>query len=172
MRITKTIKITLLLLYINIAAIAQNAVHYQYDISGNRVNRRIEAVQPIAPPQSSNNIIVADTSASLSNITSASLINLTLATLNSQSNAINLSEGDIKVFPNPVESKLNIAFTGTASAEACSMQMFDSKASLYYSQSTMQKLTEIDMQDTKAGNYFLVISTKEGKRLYWKLVKK
>lgn len=168
----RTIKITLLLILINIAAIAQNAVHYEYDASGNRVHRWLEAVQPIAPPQSNNNNIVADTSASLSNLTTASLSNLTLATLNSQSNAINLSEEDIKVFPNPVESKLNVAFTGSASAEACSMQLFDSKASLYYSQSTMQKLTVIDMQEAKAGNYFLVIYTKEGKRLYWKLVKK
>ena len=109
--------------------------------------------------QSINSLIEADSlaSASLSNHTSASLSNL--------------SEGDIKVFPNPVQYKLNVQFKGTADAEGCSMQIYDGAGRLFHKQDAMQNHTEVDMQQANTGNYYLVIITKEGKRLYWKLVK-
>jgi len=168
----KTNKITtlILLLLLQIAVKAQTTtVNYTYDASGNRVSRTITPI-PIAPPQNNNNntvvqsinsLIEADTtspaSASLSNQTSASLSML--------------REGDIKVFPNPVQYKLNVQFKGTAEAEGCSMQIYDGAGRLFHKQDALQNHTEVDMQQANTGNYYLVIITKEGKRLYWKLVK-
>ena len=45
------IKIIILLLLIQLSVLAQNnTINYGYDASGNRIQRRIIVVQPIAPP--------------------------------------------------------------------------------------------------------------------------
>ena len=79
--------------------------------------------------------------------------------------------GDAKLLITPVQYKLNVQFNGTAKPEGCSLQIYDGAGRLFHSQAALQNHTEVDMQQANTGNYYLVIITKEGKRLYWKLVK-
>ena len=79
--------------------------------------------------------------------------------------------GDAKLLITPVQYKLNVQFKGTAEAEGCSLQIYDGAGRLYHKQDVLQNHTEVNMQQANTGNYYLVIITKEGKRLYWKLVK-
>ena len=165
----KTNKITtlILLMLLQIAVSAQN-IHFQYDASGNRYYRWIS--QPIAPPQNNpsanNNTAIADDVNSLiSSNTSTSLNNRASTSLSK------LTEGDIKVFPNPVQDKLNVQFKGSADAEGCSLQIFDGAGKLFSREAELKNNNEINMQQAKTGTYFLIIINKEGKRMYWKLVK-
>ncbi len=173
---TNKIATLILLLLLQVAVKAQTTtVNYTYDASGNRVSRTITPI-PIAPPQNNNNNTVVQSINSLieaDSLASASLSNPASTTLSNPASASlsNLSEGDIKVFPNPVQYKLNVQFKGTTEAEGCSMQIYDGAGRLFHKQDAMQNHTEVDMQQANTGNYYLVIITKEGKRLYWKLVK-
>ena len=155
----KTITILAMLMLLQVSVSAQN-IHFQYDASGNRVKRWIS--QPIAPPQNNpsanNNTAIADDVNSL-------ISSNTSTSLSSQ------SEGDIKVFPNPVQDKLNVQFTGSADAEGCSLQIYDGAGKLFSREAELKNNNEINMQQAKTGTYFLIIINKEGKRLYWKLVK-
>ena len=155
----KTITILAMLMLLQVSVSAQN-IHFQYDAPGNRVKRWIS--QPIAPPQNNpsannNTVISDDVNSLISSNTSTSLSKLT--------------EGDIKVFPNPVQDKLNVQFTGSADAEGCSLQIYDGAGKLFSREAELKNNNEINMQQAKTGTYFLIIINKEGKRLYWKLVK-
>jgi hypothetical protein len=70
-----------------------------------------------------------------------------------------------------VQYKLNVQFNGTATAKGCSLQLYDGAGRLFYKDASLKNQTEVDMQQAKAGNYYLLVLTKEGKRLYWKVVK-
>lgn len=164
----KTNKITTLILFLllQVAVKAQTTtVNYTYDASGNRVSRTF-VVQPIAPPQNNNNNTVVQSINSLIEADTASQFPSFGGELGSS-----VSTDNISVFPNPVQYKLNVQFRGTAEAEGCSMQIYDGAGKLFHKQDAMQNHTEVDMQQANTGNYYLVIITKEGKRLYWKLVK-
>ena len=151
-----------MLLLLQVAVKAQTTtVNYTYDASGNRVSRTFN-VQPIAPPQNNNNNTVA---ADIQSILTADSL------LKTKGAEVSITEGDIKVFPNPVQYKLNVQFRGTAEAEGCSMQIYDGAGRLFHKRDALQNNTEVDMQQANTGNYYMVIITKEGKRLYWKLVK-
>ena len=159
MKTKKSITILAMLMLLQVAVSAQN-IYFKYDASGNRERRWIS--QPIAPPQNNpsanNNTAIADDVNSLiSSNTSTSLSKLT--------------EGDIKVFPNPVQDKLNVQFKGSADAEGCSLQIFDGAGKLFSREAELKNNNEINMQQAKTGTYFLIIINKEGKRMYWKLVK-
>jgi len=170
----RTITTLILLLLLQITVKAQN-VYYTYDASGNRVHRSLTPT-PIAPPSNNG----SDSSTAIVNdieriISADSILTSTLSDsagviANANSIAV-LTEGDIKVFPNPVQDKLNVQFNGTASPVGYSLQIYDGAAKLFYKTGSMQALTEVDMQQAKTGVYFLVIQTKDGKRLYWKVVK-
>lgn len=167
MKTKKSITILAMLMLLQVAVSAQN-IHFKYDASGNRVKRWIS--QPIAPPQNNpsanNNTAIADDVNSLiSSNTSTSLNNPASTSLSK------LTEGDIKVFPNPVQDKLNVQFKGSADAEGCSLQIFDGAGKLFSREAVLKNNNEINMQQAKAGTYFMIIINKEGKRLYWKLVK-
>ncbi len=158
MKPTKPIKITItiLLLLIQVAVFAQTTVNYTYDASGNRITRRIITVYKMAIAKSTPNDSIPTITDAIKSLTTADGT---------------ISEGDIKVFPNPVQEKLNVQFNGTATSEGCSLQLYDGVGKLFYKESTMQNLTEVDMQQAKTGMYYLVVVCKDGKRLYWKVVK-
>ena len=163
----KSITILAMLMLLQVSVSAQN-IHFQYDASGNRVKRWIS--QPIAPPQNNpsannNTVISDDVNSLISSNTSTSLNNPASTSLSK------LTEGDIKVFPNPVQDKLNVQFTGSADAEGCSLQIYDGAGKLFSREAELKNNNEINMQQAKTGTYFLIIINKEGKRLYWKLVK-
>ena len=159
---TNTITTLILLLLLQVAVKAQTTtVNYTYDASGNRVSRTF-IVQPIAPPQNNNNNTVVQSINSLINTASPDP---------SKGGELGATADNISVFPNPVQYKLNVQFKGTAEAEGCSMQIYDGAGRLFHKQDALQNQTEVDMQQANTGNYYLVIINKEGKRLYWKLVK-
>jgi hypothetical protein len=171
----KIITLLMMLMLLQIAAIAQNTVHYEYDATGNRVKRWMLPPQPVAPapPQNNNNPTVAE---DINSLITADNLTPTLSKGEGESGSssngiVALTEGDIKVFPNPVQEKLNVQFKGTATPDGCSLQLFDGAGKLFYSEGSMQPLTEVNMQQAKAGIYYLVVVAKDGKRLYWKLVK-
>ena len=171
----KTITLLMMLMLLQIAAIAQNTVHYHYDDTGNRVKRWMDQPSPIAPPQTDRTTTVKEDINSFINADSVltngnGATGVVGATTNASGIAA-LTEGDIKVFPNPVQEKLNVQFKGTATPDGCSLQLFDGAGKLFYSEGSMQLLTEVNMQQAKAGIYYLVVVAKDGKRLYWKLVK-
>ena len=170
MKTKKSITILSMLMLLQVAVSAQN-IHFQYDASGNRVKRWIS--QPIAPPQNNpsanNNTAIADDVNSLAlskgeGTNSNSIQGGELA-------SSKLLTSDIKVFPNPVQDKLNVQFTGSADAEGCSLQIYDGAGKLFSREAELKNNNEINMQQAKTGTYFLIIINKEGKRMYWKLVK-
>jgi len=137
-------------------------VNYEYDESGNRISRTITVTfmmqSEYKKPADTNNTIAAD-------------INGLLNADKLKSTKPAIAEGDIKVFPNPVKDKLNVQFNGTATSEGCSLQLYDGAGKLFYKDGSMQMLTEVNMQQAKAGMYYLVMVCKDGKRLYWKVAK-
>ena len=154
-----------MLLTLKTVAFAQlKTINYSYDASGNRVQRTITIEQCIAPTPSNNKDSIIALQDEIKGIINADT-NL------SPSNGDGIASGDIKVFPNPVKYKLNVQFKGTASSEGCKLQIYDGLGKLFYSQDAQQTQTEINMEAAKKGAYFMVVVTKEGKRLYWKLVK-
>ncbi len=163
----KTITLLFSMMLLQIATSAQTTVHYEYDEAGNRETRWIQS-QPVAPPQSNtNNPTVEEDINSL-----IKADNLSEIGENANASGIAaLTEGDIKVFPNPVQKKLNVQFNGTAKAEGCSLQLFDGAGRVFYKKAALKNHTEINMQQAQSGTYFLVVVAKDGKRLYWKLVK-
>ncbi len=165
------------MLIIQVAAVAQNnTVNYTYDASGNRITRRVITVQKVAPlknnPDDTVTTIVADINGIIAEDNSSQALSEGEGESGSNPNGIvSLSEGDIKVFPNPVQDKLNVQFNGTAKANGCSLQLYDGAAKLFYKNDAMQTLTKVNMQQAKAGIYYLVVVCKDGKRLYWKVMK-
>lgn len=166
MKTKKTITILAILMLLQVSVSAQN-IHFKYDASGNREKRWVS--QPIAPPQNNpsanNNTVISDDVNSLISTAPASLSSNTSTSLSSQ------SEGDIKVFPNPVQDKLNVQFKGSADAEGCSLQIYDGAGKLFSREAELKNNNEINMQQAKTGTYFMIIINKEEKRMYWKLVK-
>ena len=134
----KPIKITLLLLLIQVALFAQTTVNYTYDASGNRIQRRIIRVYKMAfTKNTKNDSTITDTIKSLTTDLSKGEGANGIATI---------SEGDIKVFPNPVQENLNVQFNGTATSEGCSLQLYDGVGRLIYKEGTMQNITKVNMQ--------------------------
>jgi YD repeat-containing protein len=147
------------------------SITFEYDESGNRINRTItvtyiggiggeiaETESVIKNPSDATNTIITD----ISGLINADKLKNTKPAI---------AEGDIKVFPNPVQDKLNVQFNGTATAEGCSIQLYDGAGKLFYKDGNMQNLTEVNMLQAKAGMYYLVVVCKDGKRLYWKVAK-
>jgi hypothetical protein len=137
-------------------AFAQS-IHYSYDAAGNRDHRWL--AQPIAPPQNSSN----------HNNASAIIEDINKMALTKTNEIIN--EGSIKVFPNPLQHKFNIEFNANSSPEGKHLEIYDGNAKLFYRLSTLTNLTSIDMKQAKSGTYYLLIIDKDGKSLYWKLIK-
>lgn len=167
----KTKTIFMLIMLLQIAASAQTIIHYDYDATGNRVKRWLQPPLPVAPPQCNSTANKPTVAEDINCLLIADSISITdIAKGNANGIAV-LAEGDIKIFPNPMQEKLNIQFKGTAKSDGCSLQLFDGSGKLFYSKAGMQILNEVNMQTAKKGVYFLLVIDKEGKRLYWKLVK-
>ncbi len=167
----KTPTILLMLILFQIAASSQNTIHYDYDATGNRIKRWMLPPQPLmSPPNNSNNkntTVAEDINA----LISANSFSQTKIETDISSDITNIAEREIKVFPNPLLEKLNIALNGLADATTYNLQLFDSGAKLYYQENAIQNLTEINMHKAHQGVYYLVIQAKDGKRMFWKLVK-
>jgi len=141
-------------------------VRYSYDASGNRVQRQL--IVPIPFALVNNNIADTTVTDDINNIIAAN--NQTLIKEGS-AGITTITEGDIKVFPNPVQSNLNVHFTGNAIAEGCTMQIYDGSGKIFYQAAAAKNQTQINMSQAKVGIYYMVVVTKDGKRLWWKVSK-
>ena len=163
--ITKEITLSVLLMLLQTIALAQlKTINYSYDATGNKVQRTITVIQNLAPTPNNNKDSIIAIADEIKGIINAD-------TSLSQAKGEGVTNGDIKVFPNPVKYKLNVQFKGKASAEGCKLQIYDGLGKLFYSQDALQTQTEVNMEAAKKGAYFMVIATKDGKRMYWKLIK-
>lgn len=163
MRALKIIKYVILLF--PASSYAQTPICYDYDASGNRVARSICVVAQtvVHHHDSSNNTVNADLAA----LTKAD----SLIALGQNTSVNSIPEGAIKVFPNPIEEILTVEFSGNEDASLYNLQIFDASSRLFIENNTLQRTTNVNMQQAKPGNYYLVLTNKDGKRLYWKLVK-
>jgi len=144
-------------------------INYEYDANGNRINRTVivEYIEGMPPTVFANTNPTDSTNETL--CFSAGVID---SISNNKTNITNeVLNGDIKVFPNPVQEKFYVKFTGTSNAVGCTMQIYDGVGKIFYQATASQNQTEINMSQAKAGIYYLVIITKEGKRLWWKVAK-
>jgi hypothetical protein len=152
-------------------SLAQNSVNYDYDANGNRIKRWMSPPQPITLPQNNTQTdhlsLVEDVNRLITK-DSFSIINGITDTANSYAC---LSQNEIKVFPNPLQQELNIQFKDKEMADGFSLNLFDGGGKLFYRGDNVQVLTNINMRESMSGIYFLILEHKNGKRLYWKLIK-
>jgi len=169
----KQIKTTMLLLIImQLALNAQNTQQtratYSYDASGNRVQKQILIPMPIEFSISNPTDTSTTATDDINNIIAANNQN---PTKEGATGITVITEGYIKVFPNPVQTNLNVRFTGNAKADGCTIQLYDGNGKIFYQATATKNQTQINMSQANAGMYYLVVITKEGKRLWWKVSK-
>ena len=159
----KKINITIVLLLIIMRIIAQEhtcRVNFDYDESGNRTKRNITVCRIQNP-----------TTTSTTQTTQEQLTEM-LENKTAIKEFVTNPESDIKVYPNPVENKLNIDFIGNFAYKGTSFQIYDGSGKLYQQSTINNAKTSINFAQANAGNYFLVIENNEGKRFWWKIVKR
>ena len=173
----------ILLLLIGIGAVQAQTrtIYYNYDGSGNRVQRTIVVTEykTPSPVNKSDTTTVANDIKQMiaadsiktddGNANKVAIVD-TNATVSSVASAI-VEGSAIKVFPNPVNEIVNVQFTGTANYEGSSLKIYDGTGKLFLNKEALQQHNEISMQSASKGSYFMVIITKDKKRQYWKLVK-
>ena len=167
----KTPTILMMLILFQIVASSQNTIHYEYDANGNRFKRWMLPPQPLmSPPNNPNNknSSVAD---DINALISADSFSQTKIETDIASDITDIVEREIRVFPNPLQEKLNITLNGLASSTKYSLQVFDGASILIYKEDAIKNQTEINMRQAHQVIYYLVIQAKDGKRMFWKLVK-
>ena len=125
-----------------------------YDANGNRTNRLLT--------KSINNPVFGTDSSVIAVADSALL------------NAINADKAEteqsiINVYPNPASDKVVVSYSATCAE--CLIRIFDIEARQVYEAKGIDKETEIDISNLKSGTYYLSITSEDGKRQGWKIVK-
>ena len=141
---------------------AQQTVYYKYDDAGNRTRRSLSSSKLLTVPDTSNKKTVEEE------------INTFILTSQQPEQTAGIettTTGDIKVFPNPVQEKLNIQFSNMASDAGYRILLYDGSGKLFYNGQSNAEHSEIDMQNAGAGAYYLVIVGHDGRRNYWKMIK-
>ena len=167
----KTPTILLMLILFQIVASSQNTIHYEYDANGNRVKRWMLPPQPLLSPQNNPNNKNSTLADDINALISVDSFSKTKIGRDITGDITDIVEREIKVFPNPLQEKLNIVLNDIAGTTTYNLQLFDGGAKLYYQENAIQNLTEINMYKAHQGIYYLVIQAKDGKRMFWKLVK-
>lgn len=150
-----------ILLIIPCMSWAQTTYNYtmQYDANGSRLNRKLATSKmntPVTPTDST--VLVAADSALYQSITEA----------NNQ--PASEEQSIINVFPNPTSDKVVVSYS-TACA-SCQLRIYNSEAKQVYESKGVDKQTEIDLSQLRIGVYYLSITTAEGKKQGWKIVKR
>jgi hypothetical protein len=158
----KQIYTLIMLAGIAMSVSAQQTVYYKYDDAGNRIKRSLSASKLLTVPDSSNNKTVEE---------EINTLILAFQQPEQMAGIESSSTGEIKVFPNPIEEKLNIQFSNVDYEVGYNIQLFDGSGKLFYIGQSNKEHSEIDMQNAGAGVYYLVVVTKEGKRNFWKMIK-
>ena len=76
----------------------------------------------------------------------------------------------INVYPNPTSDKVVVSYS-TACA-SCQLRVYNSEVKQVYESKGVDKETEIDLSQLGIGVYYLSITTAEGKKQGWKIVKR
>ena len=137
-------------------------ISYTYDQSGNRITRRCTLqVNKMAQNELNDSITPKDTT----------IMNEILAGIQDSTaqNATAAEQSIINVYPNPATDKVVVSYS-TACA-SCQLRIFNSEAKQVYESKGVDKETEIDLSQLGIGVYYLSITTAEGKRQGWKIVK-
>jgi len=156
---TKQIVLAILLL---LPCITWGQTTYDYslghDENGNRTSRiRMRALTN--PVDSTDSAVVAVADSSL------------YQSITEENNQINAAEQSIiNVYPNPATDKVVVSYS-TACA-SCQLRIYNSEAKQVYESKGVDKETEIDLSQLGIGVYYLSITTAEGKKQGWKIVKR
>lgn len=140
---------------------AQSTVNYNYDEAGNRVKRWLTTSKQLIAPDSSNKTTVPE-----------DIQSFILASENQGESAVveNPGTGEARVFPNPVKEFLEIQ-PGNSFRKGYEVLLYDGSGKVFYSSKSVMGNTQINMSRAMAGPYYLALIPKDGKRIYWKLIK-
>lgn len=138
------------LLSLNFISLSSQAIHYDYDESGNRVKRYIVL--------SKGNSSGDDTSKRYEeNIKSEEFVD-------------KLGELTIKIYPNPTKGQLSVEITGIGPEETVDYQLFSQTGLLLCTNRKNRFYFTIDMERYPGGLYILRLMIK-GKISQWKILK-
>ena len=138
---------------------SQQHAHFQYDAAGNRRHRYLD-VQQIKPVQRQTD------SATISMLTnSVGLQRAPQNKLPEQDNA------GVSLAPNPTNASVFITFSGANEPGGCQLRLYSNNGKLLQQQEKLSLKTEINLSHYSNGNYFLIITYPDGKKVYWKVVK-
>lgn len=158
MKTTKQIVLAILLI---IPCITWGQITYRYtmdhDENGNRKNR-LQTKRIFVPIEKTDSaVIVAADSALYQSITE-------------ENNQINAAEQSIiNVYPNPATDKVVVSYSSACAS--CQLRIYNSEAKQVYESIGVDKETEIDLSQLGKGVYYLSITTAEGKKQGWKIIK-
>ncbi len=130
---------------------AQKIIVFGYDNAGNRISRTDSTQTPVANDKNNN--------------TNKDLIEPEKKLLSK------LTEGKIRVYPNPTERNLLVRFENFESIEGITILLFNSSGSLLKQKVTTADLMEFDMSAYSPGIYILRLIKGQEKREY-KIIKK
>lgn len=140
------LRLCLMLLFTlpSVEANAQKRVHYEYDLSGNRISRE----QSVSPSSSKR-----------------------LLTSSLEDNHHYLDGGvGIHLGPNPTRDKLTITFPNNENYEQCLLFLYSVTGQKLYSSKTSKSSTTLDLSQYPDGTYLLRILL-NGKSSTYKIIK-
>jgi len=77
---------------------------------------------------------------------------------------------DITLFPNPVNSCLNIAIQGQVPDMQCKVEIFSTTGNILYCKENLENTLQIDFTSFRSGMYFLTITIEDSINT-WKIIK-
>ncbi len=151
-------KKTIIIILFLFPCLMQAQISFQYDANGNRTARTIDVTKCSNPVTKTDSTVLAAADSAL------------LQAINGQNNTTLMEEqAIINVYPNPASDKVVVSYT--ASCPKCVLRIFNIEARQVYEAKGINKETEIDVSNLKTGVYYLSITTEDGKRQGWKIVK-
>jgi hypothetical protein len=147
------------LLLLNFHILSGQVIHYDYDESGNRINR----------------YIILNKGNTVNNDTSKKDMTDNQTVESEKNNKIEeyedkLEEFTIKIYPNPTQSSLNVMISGLESSETVDYQLFSQTGLLLVSKRKNSCQFTVFMEKYPDGLYVLKLAIKD-KISQWKILK-
>ena len=158
------------------APLPQSYVSYEYDASGNRINRTIHMKMLMPPPQDSTEIVVEDEEDTFTSV--QDMENGDQApqeTYNEEETYQEkytdaLSETLITIYPNPTRGLLTVKMSNMPQHSTSSLTLFDMQGRVITQQQTLSEENKLDISTQPAGTYVMRIAVGE-EQVSWKIVK-
>lgn len=162
------IKLTTIAILLLIPCITWGQTTYSYtmahDANGSRTNRLLTVTKCSNPVTKTDSTVLAAADSALLQAINAE------KEVRTNPDGIAVAEQTIiNVYPNPASDKVVVSYT--ASCPKCVLRIFNIEAKQVYEAKGINKETEIDVSNLKTGTYYLSITTEDGKRQGWKIVK-